>query len=99
MFFGKFKEASNPYTNFVTLRKLATSKSVKIRAAVAANPNTQSYVIEELAVDGNVNVRLGVARNKNITLKAWNVLIEDDSVKSVLLEVHPDAPAVKSARS
>jgi hypothetical protein len=98
--FGKYKAASNPYTNFVTLRELANSKSTKVRSAVAANPNSQAYIINQLAIDSNETVRSHVAKNPNITLDAWKKLKVDasEAVRKALAETHPEQPAARGHR-
>lgn len=100
--FGKsLKEAKNPYTTFTVLRKLAESKQVKIREAVAANQNVQTYVMENLAVDSSVKVRVSLTSNPKLSNKAWLILSEDSepAVVDALKVNHPEAPEVKSARS
>lgn len=99
--FGKsLKEAKNPYTTFTVLRKLAESKKVKIREAVASNQNVQTFVMENLAVDGSVKVRVALASNPKLSNKAWQILSEDsDSLVVQALKTHyPEAPEVKSHR-
>lgn len=100
MFGSKMKEAKSPYTNFVTLRDHAESKNVKLRATVAVHPNLQTHVAEKMVNDPSDKVRAALASNANLSLKAWNVLNEDQSalVKASLLEHHPVAPAKKDAR-
>lgn len=100
MFGSKMKEAKNPYTNFVTLREYAESKNTKLRATVAVHPNLQTYVMEKMVNDPSDKVRAALASNPKLSLKAWNVLNEDQSplVKNSLLEHHPEAPEKKDAR-
>lgn len=100
--FGKsLKEAQNPYTTFTVLRKLAESKKVKIREAVAGNQNVQTYVMENLATDDSVKVRAALATNPKLSNKAWKILSEDSAVEVIeMLKTHyPEPPEVKSARS
>lgn len=101
MFGNKMKEATNPYTNFVTLREHAESKNVKLRATIAIHPNLQTYVMEKMVKDESVRVRAALASNPNLSLKAWEALSSDESsvVKDSLKEHHPVAPEKKDARS
>lgn len=101
MFGGKLKQARNPYTTFTVLRKLAESKNVKIREAVAANPNVQVHVMEDFTKDSSPKVRAALASNPKLSLKVWTILKEDNDsqVSSVLNETHPTAPEAKSHRA
>ena len=100
--FGKsLKQAKDPYTTFTVLRKLAESKNVKVREAVASNPNLQVYVMEVLAFDPVIKVRIALTLNPNLSLKAWKLLKEDSdsTVISALNENYAEAPEAKSHRA
>lgn len=96
MYWTKLKKAQNPYTDFVSLRRLAESKNKKIRAAVAANRNVQAHVIDQLAEDPSPLVRAALINNPNLTSKAYNKLKEDEDTQIVtLLEEAWTAPPEK----
>jgi hypothetical protein len=99
--FDKLKKAKNPSTDYVTLRGLASSKSSKVRAALATNTNLQPHVLEELGKDRVEAVRVALASNPNVTPKLWALLTEDESesVREALLETHPEKPVKVGHRS
>lgn len=101
MFTSKLKKASDPHTDYVTLRKMITSKNPKIRSAIAANRNLQTYLYPDLAQDSNEKVRCALATNPNMTWEVWGILHEDASpkVKEALLKHFPERPDKRSHRA
>lgn len=101
MFTSKLKKASDPHTDYVTLRKMITSKSVKVRSAIAANRNLQTYLYPDLAQDSSVKVRSALATNPNMTWEVWAILNEDSSpaVRETLLKHFPERPDKRSHRA
>lgn len=102
MFWNRnLKLANSPYTTFTVLRRLAESRSVKIREAVAGNRNTQTYVLENLTSDVSPKVRAAVASNQNLTVKAWNSLRNDSdaSVRESLEKSYPASPDARDRRA
>lgn len=99
--FGKMKKASDPYTDFVTLRELLVKSRGKLRATLAANPNLQSYLHPELAKDKDPKVRAGLASNRKLSLEAWNILEKDENpeVRKALRAEHPEPPDPRHPRS
>lgn len=90
--FNSMKQAMNPYTNYVTLRELATSRRPALRAAVAGNRNLQPFMMERMASDKIERVRVSLATNPRLTAKVWDMLVEDESeaVRKALKEHHPE---------
>lgn len=101
MYWNKLKKAQNPYTDFVSLRKLGESKNKKIRAAVAANRNVQSHVIDQLSEDPSPLVRAALVKNPNLTVTAYNKLKEDtnENVVKQLEENWKTPPEQRNHRS
>ena len=92
--FNKLNKAKDNATDYVTLRNMAGSKSVKIRAALAGNTNLQIHVLEELVKDKAEAVRVAIAGNRNVNTKIWDILSQDISpnVREALLATHAERP-------
>lgn len=101
MFKSKLKKAADPFTDYVTLRNMINSKSVKVRSALAANRNLQTYLHPDLAKDSSEKVRIALASNPNLTWEVWGILNDDKSskVKEALQAHFPERPDKRSHRS
>jgi len=73
---------------------MVTSRSWKVRAALAANVNLQIHLFDTLATDKKAAVRAALATNPNLSPSVWTTLSKDHdaAVLTSLKEAHPTIP-------
>ena len=71
--------AEHPFTPSHVLHKLAKSKDITVRTAVADHANTSIETILFLTKDHSEDLRYALAENHNLDIQALKILSEDEN--------------------